>query len=525
MLQPATGDAVETRLRDHRRRLAQLMRSNALTSGEVSLALAELTELASELLGCERVSVWQLNVEGSALDCVDSFVHTTGAHDSGARLLAADYPSYFSALDDERALAVHDAHTDPRTSELDAGYLVPLAIGAMLDAPVFLRGRMVGVVCLEHVGEPRKWQFWEELVAGTLADFVALVLTAREQLRVEGQLKQLRIRVDEMLESRTNQVVRENADLQREVDTLQLASDAIRKSEDDLRRLFAASPVPMLLIRRSDERVLLANEVCAAALRARVDDLPGQAVSELFAQRSDLTELFEELTRSEQSSGRSLSGIDEPRELQLRTREGETFWALLSARAVVFSGMQTVMLGFSDLTAQKAVEHQLRVLAQRDPLTQAYNRHHFWQLAHTEMARVKRYKRPLSMAMIDADHFKNVNDTYGHHVGDLVLKSIVDLCHDSLRKNDVLARYGGEEFIVLLPETPPDGALAVVERLRERIAQTPLVLDDGRTVPMTVSIGLAGLLDYEEGFEALLKRADEALYAAKRHGRNCVQLG
>ena len=521
VLQPASGDAVEARLREHRRRLAQLMRSNALTSGEVSLALAELTELASQLLGCERASVWQLNIEGSALDCVDSFVHTTGEHESGARLHAAQYPSYFSALDDERALAVHDTRTDARTSELNSDYLLPLAIGAMLDAPVFLRGRMVGVVCLEHVGEPRKWQFWEELVAGTLADFVALVLTAREQLRVEGQLKELRTRVDEMLESRTNQVVRENADLQREVDTLQLAADAIRKSEDDLRHLFAASPVPLLLIRRSDERVLLANEVCASALRARVDDLPGQAVSELFAQRSDLTELFEALTRS----GQSMSGMDEPRELQLRTREGETFWALLSARSVVFSGMETVMLGFSDLTAQKAVEHQLRVLAQRDSLTQAYNRHHFWQLAHTEMARVKRYRRPLSMAMIDADHFKNVNDSYGHDVGDMVLKSIVDMCHDSLRKNDVLARYGGEEFIVMLPETPPDGALAVVERLRERIAQTPLVLDDGRLVPMTVSIGLAALLDYEEGFEALLKRADDALYAAKRSGRNCVQVG
>jgi diguanylate cyclase (GGDEF)-like protein len=515
------GDAVEARLREQRKRLAQLMRSNALTSGEVSLALSELTELACELLGCARASVWQLNIDGSALDCVDQFVSTEHfdgehVHTQGARLLAAEYPSYFAALDDERALAVYDARGDARTHELEANYLTPLSIGAMLDAPVFLRGRMVGVVCIEHLHEPRRWQFWEELVAGTLADFVALVLTAREQLRVEGQLKELRTRVDEMLESRTNQVVRENADLQREVDALQLASDAIRKSEDDLRRLFAASPVPLLLIRRSDERVLLANEVSANSLRARVEDLRDQPVSDLFAQRSDLIELFTALDRR---------GRDEPREVQLRTREGESFWALLSARSVVFSTMETVMLGFSDLTAQKAVEHQLRFLAQRDPLTQAYNRHHFWHLAHTEMARVKRYRRPLSMAMIDADHFKNVNDVYGHDVGDLMLRLLVDTCHDSLRKNDVLARYGGEEFIVLLPETPADAAVAVVERLRERIASTPLVLEDGRSVPMTVSVGLAGLENYQEGFEALLKRADDALYVAKRAGRNCVQLG
>jgi diguanylate cyclase (GGDEF)-like protein len=110
-------------------------------------------------------------------------------------------------------------------------------------------------------------------------------------------------------------------------------------------------------------------------------------------------------------------------------------------------------------------------------------------------------------------------------VGDMMLRLLVDTCHDSLRKNDVLARYGGEEFIVLLPETPADAAVLVVERLRERIATTPLVLPDGRTVPMTVSVGLAGLENYQDGFEALLKRADDALYVAKRAGRNCVQLG
>jgi diguanylate cyclase (GGDEF)-like protein len=510
------GEGVEARLREHRKRLARLMRSKALTSGEVSIALSELTELASELLACERASVWQLNVEGSAIDCVDLFERTSDAHTRGARLLAADFPAYFEALDDERALAVNDAESDPRTGDLYQSYLLPHRIGAMLDAPVFLRGRMVGVVCIEHVGEPRNWQFWEELVAGTLSDFVALVLNAREQLRVEGQLKELRTRVDEMLESRTSQVVRENADLQREVDTLQLAAEAIRKSEDDLGRLFAASPIPMLLIRRADERVLLANEVSAVALRASVEDLVDMPVGELFAHRSDAVDLLGSLDQR---------GSDAPREVQLRTTQGETFWALLSARGVVFSTMETAMLGFSDLTAQKAVEHQLRFLAQRDPLTQAYNRHHFWQLAHTEMARVKRYRRPLALAMIDADHFKNVNDQYGHDVGDRVLRSIVDTCVDTLRKNDVLARYGGEEFIVLLPETTPEGALAVVERLRERVAESPLTLEDGQRVSITISAGLASLGDPQEGFESLLKRADDALYAAKHNGRNCVQVG
>jgi diguanylate cyclase (GGDEF)-like protein/PAS domain S-box-containing protein len=503
------------------------MRSAALTSGEVAIALSELTELASDLLGCERASVWQMSLDGALLEAVDVYTRTTGEHTRGQRLHAADYPRYFAALQDERALAIADARSDPLTSELfpdrpetslagEAAHFDPSEVGAMIGAPVFLRGRMVGVVSLEHAREPRTWQFWEELVAGTLADFVALVLTAREQLRAEGQLRELRTRVDEILESRTNQVVRENADLQREVDALQVAAEAIRRSEDDLRRLFAASPVPMLLIRRSDERVLFANEVAARALRASADELHERPVSELFAHASDLRDLFVGLERG---------AGDQAREVQLQTRAGEPFWALLSARAVSFSAIDTVLFGFSDLTAQKAVEHQLRFLAQRDPLTQAYNRHHFWQIANNEMARVKRYRRPLSVAMIDADHFKNVNDVYGHDVGDLMLRLIVDTCRDSLRKNDVLARYGGEEFVVLLPETAADGALVVVERLRERIAETPLELEDGRKVAMTVSVGLAALATREEAFEALLKRADDALYAAKRKGRNCVQVG
>jgi diguanylate cyclase (GGDEF)-like protein/PAS domain S-box-containing protein len=511
---PVGANAAEARLREQRRKLAQLMRGSAISGGEISSALSALTELAAELLSTERASVWQLSADGTTLDCVDLYQRSSHRHERGARLPAASYPRYFAALFEDRVLSASHAKSDPRTTEFAAGYLTPLGIEALLDAPVFLRGRMVGVVCIESTDGPREWQFWEELVAGTLADFVALVLQAREQLRVEAQLKDMRTRVDEILESRTNQFVRENADLQREVDSLQLAAEAIRRSEDDLRQLFAASPVPMLLVRRSDAKLLLANEKCASALRSTRFDLREIPARELFVRREDWDELSEPVAL----------GAEVSREVQLRARDGETFYAQLSARALTYSGDETMMVGFTDLTAQKAVEHQLRYLAQRDPLTQAYNRHHFWQLANGEMARVRRYKRPLSVAMIDADHFKNVNDRHGHDVGDLVLRMIVDTCHDSLRKQDVLARYGGEEFVVLLPETPLLGAETVMERVRERIEATALSLDDGQRIQITVSVGLATINDPDEGLEALLKRADEALYAAKHEGRNRVRV-
>ncbi len=510
------GDLIEHRLREHRRQLSRLMRSPALTNGDIATALSELTELAAELLSVARASVWQLSFDGGVLECVDLFTAVRGEHERGQRIHAASVPKYFEALTEDRALAVEHATIDPRTSELSEGYLAPLGIASMLDAPVFLRGRMVGVVCHEHVGRPRKWVFWEELVAATLADFVALVLQAREQLRVEGQVRDMRARVDDILEQRTQEVVRENADLQREVDALQLAAETIRKSEDDLRRLFAASPVPLLLLRRADNRVLMANENSASVLRSQLGELYGRPLSELFVHEDQLVSLFSTL---------DATGQIDAQEVELKSFDGGTFWALLSGRLIAYGGEPAYMVGFHDLTAQKAVEHQLRFLAQRDAMTQAYNRHHFWQLALAEVSRVQRYDRPLAIAMLDADHFKRVNDRYGHDVGDMVLRLIVDTAQASLRSVDVLARYGGEEFIVLLPETSPDNARIVMERVRERIASEPLTLDDGRKVATTVSIGIAGLLEPSEGLESLLKRADEALYKAKRNGRNRIEMG
>lgn len=285
--------------------------------------------------------------------------------------------------------------------------------------------------------------------------------------------------------------------------------------DQGVRRLFAASPVPMLLLAHRDGQLLFANKAARQTLGQSVET-PGCGTSELFGHRSDQADLWASLSRVQSTDAL---------EMQLRGEGGELFWALVSASAVQYRGQTCVMLGFSDLSAQKAAEHQLRFLAMRDPLTQAYNRHHFWQLAHIEMARVRRYDRPLSLAMVDADHFRRVNEAHGHDAGDLILKALVDTCQDALRKNDVLARYGGEELIILFPETDGVGAHRVMERLRERVERSRLRLTDGSRVGITVSVGVSGLRSREEDFEAVLKRADDALYLAKRGGRNRVLLG
>jgi diguanylate cyclase (GGDEF)-like protein len=159
----------------------------------------------------------------------------------------------------------------------------------------------------------------------------------------------------------------------------------------------------------------------------------------------------------------------------------------------------------------------LEAIAAIDFLTAIYNRREFESLARAELARCQRYMRPLSVLMIDIDHFKAVNDRFGHAAGDAVLKNVVAICRAEKRESDVLARLGGEEFIMMLPETTVAAATQFAERLRRRVEDVSPAL-----IGVTVSIGIAGTSIGTSGIEELLRRADEALYEAKALGRNRV---
>jgi len=139
--------------------------------------------------------------------------------------------------------------------------------------------------------------------------------------------------------------------------------------------------------------------------------------------------------------------------------------------------------------------------------------------------RTRRYGKPLTIMMLDVDHFKNINDTYGHHVGDEVLQKLGEVCLRAMREIDVVGRLGGEEFAILLPEATAAQAQDAAERLRAAVAAMVMPLKQGSTLSFTVSIGVAELAAYNNDVAAMLKRADEAMYAAKRSGRNrvCVQ--
>jgi diguanylate cyclase (GGDEF)-like protein len=182
-----------------------------------------------------------------------------------------------------------------------------------------------------------------------------------------------------------------------------------------------------------------------------------------------------------------------------------------------------LLLGVATLLAVTIVRRAQRLLylASRDRLTGLYNRGHFDRALSAAVAAASRDGQPLSLALLDVDHFKQINDVHGHALGDRALRMVADLLASSMRRTDIVARYGGEEFVILLPATGRDAALARMEILREEIARTPLDLGNGETLRVQFSGGVAGLpIDaVATDPDTLVEAADRRLLAAKRAGR------
>ena len=173
----------------------------------------------------------------------------------------------------------------------------------------------------------------------------------------------------------------------------------------------------------------------------------------------------------------------------------------------------------------KEANDKLRELAFRDELTGLYNHRYFQDVFESELHRSLRYKHPLSLLLIDIDYFKNVNDTFGHVVGDHVLKEVSQIMVRLVRQSDIVARYGGEEFAVVLPETGKVGGKVIAQRLRRGIEQHQ-IKNNGQILSVTVSIGLVStdMANIEITRETLIAQSDQALYRAKRNGRNRVEI-
>lgn len=202
---------------------------------------------------------------------------------------------------------------------------------------------------------------------------------------------------------------------------------------------------------------------------------------------------------------------------------GEKFWA--NSVISVLEGSEGELLGFSvvarDVSDRKKMEDRLRRMAATDPLTGVANRRRFYELAEAEAQRWKRYGGRLSLALIDVDNFKQLNDAHGHLAGDEALRTLARLAEHDLRHIDLLGRLGGEEFGILLPGTRLADACQAAQRLRSRVEGSTLSMER-KPVRFTISVGVAEMKEPMEKINDLVRQADAALYRAKAQGRNRV---
>lgn len=283
-------------------------------------------------------------------------------------------------------------------------------------------------------------------------------------------------------------------------------------SEQRLRAILEVLPYPVLIATHDNGQLLFVNRKACLLLAQNATALLKSSIFGFFQDDADRQDFMD-----------MLAAIKEVREQEVRmqAKDGRPFLAEMAAITMDYSGRSAVLLALNDISARKQLENELFHQASTDPLTGISNRRYFIARAEQELRRARRFARPLTVMMLDLDHFKRVNDTHGHAAGDAVLRATVQAVNACLRNTDVIGRLGGEEFAVLMPETDLHAATEVASRLRQEIAALEVPFG-GEVICCTVSIGVAMLQPQDGDIDAVLHRADQGLYLAKRDGRNRV---
>jgi diguanylate cyclase (GGDEF)-like protein/PAS domain S-box-containing protein len=295
-------------------------------------------------------------------------------------------------------------------------------------------------------------------------------------------------------------------------------AEALRESEERFRTTLENSPIGIGIEGLHGEFLQVNNAFC---------DIVGYSKDELSRLTASALTHSKDIAADTEYRQQLLSGQSKTVRLEKRYvhKNGHPVWVQLTASLERYADRtpKHFIVQVEDITERKKLELQLLKDARTDALTGLYNRRYFYELAEREFALSKRLAGPLALMQLDIDHFKVVNDTYGHDAGDAVLRALSNACRHALREIDVIVRFGGEEFVVLLPGADRNRAMEVAERLRVILSKTTVVTDKAENISFTVSIGVTNHLQDAENPDQMLKRADMALYAAKKAGRNCVR--
>jgi len=290
---------------------------------------------------------------------------------------------------------------------------------------------------------------------------------------------------------------------------------ALEQSEKHFKQLLEHSPISSAVI-GSNYDITFVNQKLTNTFGWSLDEIakPEQIAPRIFQASENPNIKYQRWVDTVlESHGRQFG----PHEQSIICHDGSIRTAEITSTAI--GGKILVLM--NDITKRKHAETKLAELVIRDELTALFNRRHFMSVLEYEFDRYKRYTIPLSMMFIDVDHFKRINDTYGHPGGDRVLKKLADIMGNSFRDIDTIFRIGGEEFAILLPETRKIDAMIAAKRLKDSIETTDFDIEDN-TLSITVSVGLSTVLEKTISLEAFMKKTDDALYLAKNKGRNRI---
>ncbi len=305
------------------------------------------------------------------------------------------------------------------------------------------------------------------------------------------------------------------------IQELQQKNRLITNEKNKYLTIFESLSMPVFIVEK-DGTVETMNYAASSIIKANSN--PGEKYYGESYEKSNLVELFpwlkdiyEDFIRTEMVHKDYEESI---------SNENRHFFISCSKSLDLSGKFTEIIVIIEDITERKKIEQELERLATTDPLTGAKNRRCFLQLLEQEVIRHKRYQNPLAILMLDIDHFKEINDTHGHDIGDRVLQTLVIEAHRTIRDSDTFARWGGEEFIILLPETNMHNASTMAERLRRQLSKTELNVTNATSIRFTVSIGLRVVsgTDADIGVREIINDADRAMYQSKLDGRNTVSL-
>lgn len=296
---------------------------------------------------------------------------------------------------------------------------------------------------------------------------------------------------------------------------LQKSWNLIDKLNLQMAAMIDSSPFPIIISKITGDKILLINNKAGELFGITKKECGYFKLKDFFVDEENRKAFLEKLEKEHEVQDFDL--------MVCNLISSAPFWLSVSAKAIDYNNEMALYMAFQNITLRKARETSLQFQAERDPLTLAWNRRYFEKLVPERIKEALKKQQNFSLLMIDADKFKNVNDTYGHKTGDKVLTELVACCQNDLREDDIVCRFGGEEFVIYLDNTNSQSAQVVAERLRQSLAGLEIESENGDKFHFTVSIGVVSS-EKTASLDVLLRQVDDAMYLAKNNGRNRVEI-